>query len=110
MIYWLRMESLIFVPYLVAIVFFRILNGIISKKKYGKVYVTHTYYGKSIGVVCWLMPIIYLYTDSRFILHFAAVCLLLESIELTIIFIRSKTYDPKMKSIFKPKPKTEKDI
>lgn len=103
MIIWLQLEALAFIPYLVVIASIRIINGVISFKKYGSVYVTHTYFGKASGVVAWMLPIVYVYTESFFMIHFAAVVLIIESLELTVIFMRSKTYDPNMKSIFKPK-------
>jgi CDP-diacylglycerol--glycerol-3-phosphate 3-phosphatidyltransferase len=107
MIIWLKADSLMFVPYIVVLIIIRIANGVISKKKYGKAYVVHTYPDKMSGLVALSTPIIYLLTKEYWIIHVAAITLILVSLEITIIYLTTPVYDPKRKWLFESKKSIE---
>ena len=107
MIIWLEKDAVLFIPYIVILIIIRIINAVISKVKYGKVYTVHTYPDKFIGLIALSMPIIYLITNKYWIIHIAAFALMIISFETTLIYLTTPTYDSHRKWLFESKKSRE---
>ncbi len=105
MIIWLGKEFIQFIPFVIIFLAIRILNLMITKHKYGKTCIIHTYSAKALGLLVLLMPIVYLLTDSVIVMYVVVIAAIFVSLEETLIHSTSEQYDPDNKSYFiKRKP------
>lgn len=98
---WLQAAFLPFVPLIGIMLVIRVSNGIITKRKYGKVFIIHTYLNKFTAFTVFLMPVIYILTGTYGFLYFVLAVSIIASFEETIIHLKSDVYSSERKSIFK---------
>ena len=97
---WLGARMNEFIPLIITIFLIKIGNGIITKAKYGKVYIIHTYLAKFTAFVIFIAPIVFLLTGSIALFYVVMIVGYLEAVEECIIHFTRKTYNPEKKSIF----------
>ena len=97
---WLEFKIISFIPLIIAIVVIRLSNLYITKNKYGKTYIIHTYLAKILGFFVLLLPIVYLISNQIWFIYFVLVFAVITSFEETIIHLSSDKYNPNKKSIF----------
>lgn len=100
MIIWIQKLVFPYLPLLFLMIAIRVANGFITKKKFGKTYIIHTYMNKLTAFTAFLLPIFYIQFNF---LPFAYIVLsigVLASFEETMIHLRSNVYNSERKSIF----------
>lgn len=107
---WLGSQMLTFLPLVAGVFFFKFLNLGITKYKYGKGHLIHTYLAKFLAVVIFALPIVYLLTGSLIMIYAALIVGIVSALEETVIHLRAKEFNPNKKSLFfdpKEDPKSE---
>jgi phosphatidylglycerophosphate synthase len=100
MIIWIKAEVFYFLDLIIAFIFIRVCNTQITKKKYGKVYIIHTYLNKFAAFTSFLLPFIYIWTGFLNFTYIVLFATIIASFEETVIHLTSTYYDSERKSIF----------
>lgn len=100
LIIWVKRAALFFIPFIVALIIFRLINMMITKYKYGNVYISHTYSAKVLGVLVMIMPIVYLLTDYLHVITIVLIVSILVTLEESLIHLTSEKFDSERRTIF----------
>lgn len=103
MIIWVGSSILIHIPLVVIFLIVRIANMVITKQKYGKVFILHTYSEKALAIPVLLIPVVYIVFDSTMMIWIAMISGILASFEETLIHLTSESFSADRKSIFMKK-------
>lgn len=98
MIIWLKWQMLSLIPLILCLIAVRICNLFITKNKFGRVYITHTYMAKGLGFLVMLMPVIYLLTGKIWFVYLVLAISIITSLEETLIHITSDKYNQREKA------------
>jgi len=107
MIYWIQAEVFYYLDMLVIMIFIRVVNTQITKHKFGKVYIIHTYLNKFAAFTAFLLPFVYVWFDFIEFTYAVLGVTILASFEETLIHLTFPDYKSERRSIFiKDKPET----
>lgn len=99
MIIWLKASILLFIPYAIFLVILKLINMSISKKKYGSVYIIHTYAARFTCFLILLMPIIYLIFSNTLIIYIMLLSATYSFIEEGLIHLTNDEFNSNSKSL-----------
>jgi CDP-diacylglycerol--glycerol-3-phosphate 3-phosphatidyltransferase len=85
---------------LMAVVFIRLINMLLTKLKYKKVVFIHTIANKASGVIIYFMPIVFLFTRNDIIIWIVLTIVLIAAIEELLITVKYTKPDLNRTSIF----------
>lgn len=98
---WIKNEMVTFLPFLAAIAAIRISNLFITNRKFGKIYIIHTYLNKFTAWTVYVTPVIYLLNNNMVMLYVVMIVAIIASLEEMIIHLITSTYDSNNKSLIK---------
>lgn len=97
---WLKAQALKFLPFLIVLLVLKIANGILTKIKYGKAAILHTFLAKITFTLVFITPVVYLLTQNTVLIYISFIVAIITAVEEGIIHLTSDTYDPSRRSIF----------
>lgn len=100
MIIWLGRDFIQFIPFVIIFLAIRIINLMITKHKYGKSYISHTYSAKALGLLVLLLPVVYLLASNLIYIYAVVIIAIFVSLEETLIHSTSEKFDPDKKTYF----------
>lgn len=100
MIIWIQQAVIVFLPFLGAMVAIRVSNVFITKHKYGRVCIIHTYLNKLTAMCAFVTPITYLLFDTLVFAYVVLMVGIVASLEESVIHLTSEQYDFNKKSYF----------
>ncbi|MDR3292944.1 MAG: CDP-alcohol phosphatidyltransferase family protein [Clostridiales bacterium] len=105
--FWLKFahaSAILMIPYLSVFFAIRIFNLVFTVIKYKKVCLCHLYSAKGVGILVFLLPIVYLLTENIDALlisvHIVMNLSFVISLEETAIHVLSKEFNLKCKTVF----------
>lgn len=97
---WLKGKALVFVPFVAVLVILKVANAIITKVKFGKTTILHTFGAKLTFVLLFFAIIVFLLFQSTILIYITFSIAILTAIEEGVIHLTSSNYDADRRSIF----------
>ncbi len=97
---WLGRKSLPFVPLVIVLIILKVANVIITKVKFNKITILHTFGAKITFILVFAAVLVFLLFNNLLLVYIAFSVALLTAIEEGIIHLTTDHYDADRKSIF----------
>lgn len=101
MIIWIKSLVIPLLPFLAVLIFVRVGNIILTKHKYGRLCIIHTYLNKFTAMLAFAVPVGYILLDTLFFGYAVLIVGIVASVEESLIHISSEEFDRRRKTLIR---------